>query len=308
VPAISVPPGVEGLAGLTELPDESWADRWDRIVLPPEQKDRLLNYVLFSLRHRGRVSQVGLPIHGLVVLSGPPGTGKTTLAGGLAHQAAQALDGGSLLFVDIDPHVFPSQLLGESQRAVARLFERTLPDLASRGHPMLVLLDEVEALAVSRSRASLETNPVDVHRATDAVLSGVDRVARDWPNVTFVATTNYRAGVDAAFLSRADLIEEIASPDATAIAAIIADTLLEVAGSEPEERVPLEALAARAAGRRLDARQVRKLALRAVASRRDLALDPSRLTVADLAAVLDVDDATDRQAGGRAEAGSGQDA
>jgi pachytene checkpoint protein 2 len=289
VPDITVPPGVEGLAGLTELPDDRWADRWDRIVLPAGQKDRLLNYVLFSLRHRGRVSQVGLPIHGLVILSGPPGTGKTTLAGGLAHKAAQTLDGGSLLFVDIDPHVFPSQMLGESQRAVARLFERTLPDLASRGHPMIVLLDEVEALAVSRSRASLETNPVDVHRATDAVLSGVDRVARAWPNVTFVATTNYRIGVDAAFLSRADLVEEIASPDADAIRAILADTICELTGARDPDSAGLEALAARAAALHLDARQVRKLVLRAVVSRRDLALDPSALTVADLAAVVAAD-------------------
>ena len=169
-------------------------DRWDRIVLPAAQKDRLLNHLLFSLRHRGRVSQVGLPVHGLLVLAGPPGTGKTTLAGGLADQAARLLDGPPLLFVDIDPHSFPSQLLGESQRTVARLFERTLPDLAKRGRPMVVLLDEVEALAVSRNGASLETNPVDVHRATDAVLAGVDRVAWQCPNVTFVATTNRRLG------------------------------------------------------------------------------------------------------------------
>jgi SpoVK/Ycf46/Vps4 family AAA+-type ATPase len=93
VPSISVPPGVEGLAGITELPDEDWRDRWDRIVLPAEQKGRLLNYLLFSLRHRGRVSQVGLPIHGLVILSVPPGTGKTTLVGGLADQAARTLEG-----------------------------------------------------------------------------------------------------------------------------------------------------------------------------------------------------------------------
>lgn len=296
MPAITVPPGVEGLAGLTELPDVAWADRWDRIVLPAGQKDRLLNYVLFSLKHRGRVSQVGLPIHGLIVLAGPPGTGKTTLAGGLAHKAAQTLDGGSLLFVDIDPHVFPSQMLGESQRAVARLFERTLPDLASRGHPMIVLLDEVEALAVSRSRASLETNPVDVHRATDAVLSGVDRVAQAWPNVTFVATTNYRIGVDAAFLSRADLIEEIASPDAAAIRTILSDTIRELTGSDDPEAAGLEALAARAATLQLDARQVRKLVLRAVVSRRGLALEPAALTVADLAAVI-ADDVADDTAG-----------
>ena len=286
MPAITIPPGVEGLAGLTELPDPRWADRWDRIVLPSGQKDRLLNYVLFSLRHRGRVSQVGLPIHGLIVLSGPPGTGKTTLAGGLANQAAQTLEGESLLFVDIDPHVFPSQMLGESQRAVARLFERTLPDLASRGHPMVVLLDEVEALAVSRSRASLETNPVDVHRATDAVLSGVDRVAGAWPNVTFVATTNYRIGVDAAFLSRADVIEEIGTPDAVAIRAILLDTLVELAGAGATG-AGLDALAARCAALGMDARQVRKLVLRAVCTRRDLAIDPSLLTVDDLAAVVE---------------------
>jgi len=286
MPAITVPPGIEGLAGLVELPDPDWQDRWDRIFLPAEQKARLLNYVLFSLRHRGRVSQVGLPIHGLVVLSGPPGTGKTTLAGGLADQAAQTLDGGSLLFVDIDPHVFPSQLLGESQRAVARLFERTLPDLASRGRPMIVLLDEVEALAVNRSRASLETNPVDVHRATDAVLSGVDRVASAWPNVTFVATTNYEAGVDAAFLSRADLVEHVGTPAAPAVRAILIDTIGELTGTDRLGGPLLDELAAGCAAAGMDARQVRKLVLRAVCSRQELALAPERLRIEDIVAVV----------------------
>jgi AAA+ superfamily predicted ATPase len=287
VPAVTVPPGVEGIVGITELPDEAWTDRWDRILLPEGQKDRLLNHLLFSLRHRGRVSQVGLPVHGLLVLAGPPGTGKTTLAGGLADQAARVLGGPSLLFVDIDPHSFPSQLLGESQRTVARLFERTLPDLAGRGRPMVVLLDEVEALAVSRTGASLETNPVDVHRATDAVLSGIDRVALAWPNVTFVATTNHRVGVDVAFLSRADVVEEIGYPSAAAIAAILRDTIGELAPDALADELGLLALADACAGARLDARQVRKLVLRAACSSRDLALTPERLTIADVAATLE---------------------
>jgi AAA+ superfamily predicted ATPase len=285
MPAITVPPGVEGIAGITELPDAGWQDRWDRIIVPASLKDRLLNYLLFSLRHRAGLSAVGLPVHGLVVLSGPPGTGKTTLAGGLADQAARALDA-PLIFVDIDPHVFPSQLLGESQRSVARLFERTLPDLARRGHPMVVLLDEVEALAPSRSRASLETNPVDVHRATDAVLAGVDRVARAWSNVTFVATTNYQLGVDGAFLSRADLIEDVGLPAAEAIRSILADTLHEVTGSDPGTSFELDTLALACADRALDARQVRKLILRTIASDRALALDPSCTTASRVLAVL----------------------
>jgi SpoVK/Ycf46/Vps4 family AAA+-type ATPase len=286
VPAITVPPGVEGVAGLVQLPDDDWQDRWDRIIVPDVLKERLLNYLVFSLRHRARLSTVGLPVHGLVVLAGPPGTGKTTLAGGLADRAARVLGDGPVLFVDVDPHAFPSQLLGESQRTVARLFDRTIPDLARRGHPMVVLLDEVEALAVSRSRASLETNPVDVHRATDAVLSGVDRVGREWPNVTFVATTNFQQGVDVAFLSRADLVEDVGLPDADAVRAILVDTLRELTGDDALDQTGLAELAATIAESGTDARQVRKLVLRAICADREVALDPARISLAHLRAAL----------------------
>lgn len=290
MPGITVPPGVEGIVGITELPDDGWQDRWNRIFLPAEVKDRLLNYMVFSLEHRARLSEVGMPVHGLVVLAGPPGTGKTTLAGGLAHEAARVI-GRSVLFVDINPHAFPSQLLGESQRSVARLFERTLPDLARRGHPTVVLLDEVESMAVSRSGASLETNPVDVHRATDAVLAGVDHVARTCPNVTFVATTNYRAGVDGAFLSRADLVEEIGYPGVEAVTTILADTIRELTGADGLDRDGLHDLALACVAASVDARQVRKLVLRAVCSRRDLALHPETIQVTDVAQALHVEQA-----------------
>ncbi len=284
MPRITVPPGVEGVVDLVELPDPAWEDRWERIVVPEDLKGRVRNYMVFSLRHRSRLREVSMPMHGLVVLAGPPGTGKTTLAGGLANRAAQDL-GQPLLFVDINPHAFPSQLLGESQRSVARLFERTLPDLARRGLATVVLLDEVELLAVSRMGASLETNPVDVHRATDAALAGIDHVARTCPNVTFIATTNHRAGVDAAFLSRADLIEEIGYPGADAVRAILIDTLRELTDATLPD-AELDALATDCAAASLDARQVRKLVLRAVCDRQDYALDPSQITVADIAATL----------------------
>jgi AAA+ superfamily predicted ATPase len=285
MPSVTVPPGVEGIVALTELPEPGWSERWDRIIVDPAIKERLLNYLVFSLRHRGRVGPVGLPLHGLAIVAGPPGTGKTTLAGGVADRAAREL-GEPVLFVDIDPHSFPSQLLGESQRSVARLFERTLPDLAARAMPMVVLLDEVESLAVSRAGASLETNPVDVHRATEAVLAGVDFVARTCPQVTFFATTNHPTGVDVAFMSRADLVEQVGYPGAEAVHAILVDTLRELS----DRRIDgdgLRRLADRCAEARTDARQVRKLVLRAICDRRELAIDPSSIEVADLEAAFD---------------------
>ena len=285
MPSVQVPPGVEGIVAITELPDPAWRERWDRIVVPPRTKERILSYLLFALRYRGRVSGVGLPIHGVLLLAGPPGTGKTTLAAGLANEAAREL-GGPLLFVEIDPHSFPSQMLGESQRAVSRLFERTLPDLARRGSPTVILLDEVEALAVSRAGASLETNPVDVHRATDAVLAGVDLVARTCPNVVFVATTNHASGVDVAFLSRADLVEQIGPPGPEAIVRILGDTMGELVRADGIDGEALRTLASACAERGLDARQVRKLVLRAACSSPTLALAPERLTIADVASAL----------------------
>ena len=89
MPTLTVPPGVEGIVAMHELPDPAWESRWTRIVVPEEVKERLLNFTLFSLRHRARIDAVRLPVHGLIVLAGPPGTGKTTLAGGLADQAAR---------------------------------------------------------------------------------------------------------------------------------------------------------------------------------------------------------------------------
>jgi len=287
MPPLSVPPGVEGVLRLAELPEPGWEQRWDRIIVSEGLKNRLLNYVLFALRQRGRLSTVGLPLHGLVVLSGPPGTGKTTLASGLADQAARVLEG-TLLYAEIDPHAFPSQMLGESQRAVARLFERTIPDLAARGAPTVVLLDEVEALAVTRSGASLETNPVDVHRATDAVLSGLDSVAASCPNVLFLATTNLERAVDTAFLSRADLIEVIGLPGREAVEAILVDTIREITDDGKFDTTGLAAVSERCVAAGLDARQVRKLVLQAIVTRRELALDPSLIAIEDLAAALEV--------------------
>lgn len=74
------------------------------------------------------------------------------------------------------------------------MVDRPLAEESST-NPCIVLLDEVETLAADRSKMSMEANPVDVHRATDAVLTQLDQLAAEYPQLLFIATSNFAGTV-----------------------------------------------------------------------------------------------------------------
>jgi transitional endoplasmic reticulum ATPase len=131
-----------------------------------------------------------------VLLTGPPGTGKTTIARVLAAQARCS-------FYPVTAADLMSMWVGESEQKVRRLFER-----ARENQPSIVFIDEIDAIASERGSFGALDSQVNQLLAEMDGLSGQQ-------GVFVLAATNRPEKLDPALVrgGRLSRTIEIPPPD-----------------------------------------------------------------------------------------------
>lgn len=267
-----------------EIAGESHREAWDNLIGIDAQKNKALAWATLALR-AGTLDRTATAVNRLATVEGPPGTGKTTLARSLAGPLSTITDA-KVRVVEFAAHEAMSGEHGRTQREVHRILTDVVPELAGDDATVLVV-DEVEALAIHRGQVSLEANPVDVHRTTDAAITALDVLADLCPNVVTVVTTNFPDLVDAALRSRSDVTIRVPLPSSEAIVEILRSTLAAWATEFPRlkeiiEDAGLVDVANDLTKAATDARQARKFILDVLSSDLSLASDPGRLSIEQL--------------------------
>lgn len=164
----------------------------------------------------------------LILLHGPPGTGKTSLSKALAQKLSIHM-GPSYQFThlfEINSHSLFSKWFSESGKLVQKMFQQIQEVIEMDSSLVFVLIDEVESIAFARGQCQNE--PSDSVRVVNSVLQQIDRIKK-YPNVMIIATSNLTSSIDLAFLDRADIVLHVGQPTFEAVFKILASVISELA-------------------------------------------------------------------------------
>lgn len=157
----------------SRMSDRSWSD-----VIPHEQARAELNFIAESIRNREMLKAEGLGIKRGLLLSGPPGDGKSTAI-----------------------ECFVNDVAGEASIVVVEAVEhiRAVYHLAQLLAPSVVILEDLDLMAKNRQDSFSFATKDGVMGELLQVLSG----GSAYDDIVTIATTNYPEAIDDALAKRA---------------------------------------------------------------------------------------------------------
>lgn len=173
---------------------------WDDVGGLETVKSELIEAVEWPLRHADLFAQASVKPPKGILLSGPPGCGKTLLAKAVASQT-------QVNFISVKGPSLLSKYVGESERAVREVFRK-----AKQAAPCIIFFDEIDALVPTRGGGSSDSHVTE--RVIGQFLAELDGV-EDLNGVLILGATNRPDILDPALLrpGRFDLKIAIPLPD-----------------------------------------------------------------------------------------------
>ena len=179
-----------------EVPDVHWED----VGGLDQVKQRLIEAVEWPLQHAELFAEAGIRPPKGILLTGPPGCGKTMLAKAIANES-------QVNFISVKGPALLSKYIGESERGVRDMFRK-----AKQAAPCIIFFDEVDALVPARGSGGGDSHVAD--RVLSQFLTELDGV-EELKGVLMLGATNRQDMLDPAILrpGRFDQIVEIPLPD-----------------------------------------------------------------------------------------------
>ncbi|GFG40041.1 hypothetical protein Cfor_10534 [Coptotermes formosanus] len=212
------------------LPSAEFHGLWENLIYDSTIKENLLSFMETTMLFSDcKVNTNIISWNRVVLLHGPPGTGKTSLCKALAQKLAIRLNHcythGQL--IEINSHSLFSKWFSESGKLVLKMFTKIQEYIEDPQALVCVLIDEVESLTHARQSALAGTEPSDSLRVVNALLTQIDQIRR-YPNVIILTTSNITAAIDLAFVDRADIKQYVGLPSVQAIYKIYQSCILEL--------------------------------------------------------------------------------
>lgn len=167
-----------------------------------EQLDFTIKNFIGTLKYKKQIQEAGIDINSSLLLYGPPGCGKSSIAKHLATQLQLPL-----VIVRIDSLI--SSLLGNTAKNIRKIFDY------ANSKPCILFLDEFDAIAKARDD---KQELGELKRVINSLLQNIDEYIQD--NI-LIAATNHAELLDKAIWRRFNNIIKVDNPSTEEISKLL---------------------------------------------------------------------------------------